>query len=148
MKVYKFKCKDCGSKSYEKLDDHTYKCKYCGQIEEVYLDESIEEENNKINESENLSNNETETQSQTKSTFSRTIARKNVSEAFVKFLVCLIVGVLGAHKFMEGKIFTGIIYFFTGGLFGIGYIIDCVKHGIEFANVYNDERNKVEINEE
>ena len=42
MKVYRFKCEDCGSKKYEKLDENTYKCSYCGRVEEVYRTESEE----------------------------------------------------------------------------------------------------------
>ncbi len=33
-------------------------------------------------------------------------------------------GVFGAHKFYSGKIGTGFLYLFTGGLFGIGLIVD------------------------
>lgn len=33
-------------------------------------------------------------------------------------------GFLGAHKFYENKILLGIVYLFTGGLLGIGVVID------------------------
>ena len=42
------------------------------------------------------------------------------------FLLCLIFGVFGAHKFYEGKIGMGILYLFTVGLFGIGWLIDLI----------------------
>ncbi len=45
---------------------------------------------------------------------------------WVAFLLCLFLGVIGAHKFYEGKILMGIIYILTGGLFGIGWIIDLI----------------------
>ncbi len=144
MKVYKFKCKDCGSKSYEKLDDHTYKCKYCGQIEEVYLNDENEE---KVDSSQTNQDETNENKTETKSKFAKTLENKDVSYAFVKFIICLVLGAIGVHKFMEGKIFVGLIYFFTGGLLGIGYIIDCVKTGLDFINIYNENRNKVEIND-
>lgn len=42
------------------------------------------------------------------------------------FLLCLIFGVFGAHKFYEGKIGMGILYLLTVGLFGIGWLIDLI----------------------
>ena len=43
---------------------------------------------------------------------------------WIAFFLCLFFGVLGIHKFYEGRILLGIVYIFTGGLFGIGVIID------------------------
>ena len=40
------------------------------------------------------------------------------------FFLCLFFGILGIHKFYEGRIIFGILYLFTGGLFGIGVIVD------------------------
>ena len=44
----------------------------------------------------------------------------------VALLLSLFFGWFGAHKFYEGKILMGLIYLFTGGLFGIGNIIDFI----------------------
>ncbi len=41
---------------------------------------------------------------------------------WIAILLCLFT--VCGHKFYEGKIALGILYFFTGGLFGIGIIID------------------------
>ncbi len=42
------------------------------------------------------------------------------------FFLCLFLGVLGAHKFYEGKVLFGIIYICTGGLFIVGVVVDLV----------------------
>lgn len=45
---------------------------------------------------------------------------------WVAFILCFFVGVLGFHRFYVGKIGTGILWLFTGGLFGIGWLVDCI----------------------
>lgn len=45
---------------------------------------------------------------------------------WVAFVLCLFLGLVGAHKFYEGKILMGVIYIFTGGLLLIGCIIDLI----------------------
>ena len=45
---------------------------------------------------------------------------------WVAFFLCLFLGFFGAHKFYEGKAGMGILYIFTGGLFGIGWLIDTI----------------------
>lgn len=45
---------------------------------------------------------------------------------WVAFCLCLFLGFFGAHKFYEGKAGIGILYLFTVGLFGIGWLIDCI----------------------
>ncbi len=42
----------------------------------------------------------------------------------VAWLLLTFLGPLGIHRFYLNKWITGIIYFFTGGLCGIGYIYD------------------------
>ncbi|WP_215539001.1 TM2 domain-containing protein [Borreliella bavariensis] len=42
-------------------------------------------------------------------------------------LICLFFGCLGAHRFYVGKIGTGFLYLFTGGLLLIGAFIDLIR---------------------
>lgn len=51
------------------------------------------------------------------------VSRKNKTTAL---LLCIFLGIFGIHRFYVGKIGTGLVYMFTGGLFGIGWIIDIV----------------------
>ena len=44
----------------------------------------------------------------------------------VALLLSILLGYLGIHRFYVGKIGTGILYLFTGGLFGIGWIVDII----------------------
>ena len=42
-------------------------------------------------------------------------------------LITIFLGEIGVHRFMAGKIGTGIIWLLTFGCFGIGYIVDVVQ---------------------
>jgi len=44
----------------------------------------------------------------------------------VAVLLCLFFGYLGFHRFYLGKIGTGLIWFFTGGFFVVGWILDLI----------------------
>lgn len=41
-------------------------------------------------------------------------------------LLCFFLGLMGVHRFYVGKVGTGILYFFTLGGFGIGWLIDMI----------------------
>lgn len=45
---------------------------------------------------------------------------------WVAFILCFLVGVLGIHRFYVNKIGTGVLYLLTGGLFGIGWLVDLI----------------------
>lgn len=40
------------------------------------------------------------------------------------FFLCLFFGGIGLHKFYLGKAGMGVLYLFTGGLVGIGWLVD------------------------
>lgn len=53
---------------------------------------------------------------------------------WIDFSVCLFLGCFGVHKFRENNPKMGILYLFTVGLFGIGWIYDCAKYLIAAIN--------------
>lgn len=53
--------------------------------------------------------------------------QKSIKSAWVDFILCLIFGAYGVHKFREKKIGIGVLYLFTFGLFFFGWLYDCVK---------------------
>ena len=42
------------------------------------------------------------------------------------FILCVLFGYIGTHRFYVGKTGTGILWLFTSGLFMIGWIADCI----------------------
>lgn len=45
---------------------------------------------------------------------------------WIAFFLCLFLGVLGAHKFYEGRVWWGILYLCTYGLLCVGIIVDLI----------------------
>lgn len=45
---------------------------------------------------------------------------------WIAFALCFVLGYLGIHRFYVGKIATGVLYIFKGGLFGIGWLVDLI----------------------
>lgn len=60
----------------------------------------------------------------------------------IAYLLWFFLGFLSLHRFYLGKIGTGLIWLFTGQLFGIGWIVDLFLLGSMVDN-YN---NKKQIN--
>ena len=44
----------------------------------------------------------------------------------VEFLVAFFLGAFGIYRFWKGYILTGLLWLVTGGLFGIGWLVDWV----------------------
>lgn len=53
--------------------------------------------------------------------------KKHISKSkWTAFFLCLFLGILGVHKFYEGKVWWGVLYLFTYGLCCIGIIVDLI----------------------
>lgn len=101
-------CKHCGAK----IPLEAIICTHCGcQVEEIRQPEQPSIVINNANTNTNVN---------------AAMLGVRVKNKWVSFLLCLFLGYLGAHKFYEGKIGIGILYLITFGLFGIGWLIDCI----------------------
>lgn len=106
-------CKHCG----EKIPEDAVICTKCGrQVEELKKQEKeqivINNTNSNINSNVNVNSNGR--------------IGKPLNK-WVALALCFFFGFLGAHKFYEGKNGMGVLYIFTGGLCGVGILIDFIS---------------------
>ncbi len=106
-------CKHCG----ELIDTDCIICPKCGkQVEE-------------LNKSDTpiVINNSASSSSSASATIVTPVetATGRAKNKWISLLLCIFT--LCGHKFYEGKIGMGILYLLTGGLLGIGCLIDIIK---------------------
>ncbi len=107
-------CKHCGAK----IPEAAVICTHCGcQVEEM-RPAAAEQPQIVIN------NTNTNTNVNKNNNVGGGYGREK--NKWVALLLCWFLGYIGAHKFYEGRIGAGILYLFTLGLFGIGWLIDCI----------------------
>ena len=105
-------CKHCGAP----IDKDCVVCSKCGkQVEELHTQQPQVVINNT---NSNVANANANVASG---------AMPKAKNKWVAFLLCFFLGFIGAHKFYEGKILLGIVYIFTGGIFGIGILVDLIR---------------------
>ena len=102
-------CKFCG----ERIPEDAIICTNCGrQVEQIKAEQPqviINNTNSNVNKNINT-------------------GRGNEKNKWIALALCIFLGYVGAHKFYEGKIGSGILYLFTFGIFGIGWLIDIFNH--------------------
>lgn len=102
-------CKFCG----EKIPEDSVVCTRCGrQVENTNQTSGITI-NNAASSYSSAVNQETPKQ------------QKKIDK-IIALVLCICFGWCGAHKFYEGKVGIGIVYLFTFGIFGIGWIADII----------------------
>lgn len=101
-------CKVCGGKISEKA----VICPLCGcQVEELQQTQQPSIVINNSNTNSNVNTNVA-------------MPAGRMKNKWVALLLCFFLGVFGAHRFYEGRIGSGILYFFTVGLLGLGVFFD------------------------
>ena len=102
-------CKHCG----QQIDKDCVVCPVCGkQVEDLKSSQQPVVINN--------------TNANTNSVDVKMENRGTEKNKWVAFVLCLFLGLVGAHKIYEGKILVGVVYIFTAGLFFVGWIIDLI----------------------
>lgn len=110
------RCPFCGA---ENSNDAKY-CEYCNSYFEENTDSKRE---TVINQNIYITNNSSSEQ-QSKQEDIRLNSRKK--NKWVALVLCIFFGFWGVHRFYENKKVTGVLYFFTLGLLGIGWFIDII----------------------
>ena len=115
-------CKNCGAIEITELADR-YECPYCGTryprvqpqpttvIREVHYVSTPQPNPQPVRNNSHVTNYN---------------GRKRCNK-WVALVICYFLGLFGGHKFYEGKSGQGLLYLFTAGLFGIGWLIDLVS---------------------
>lgn len=61
----------------------------------------------------------------------------DLSSYKTELLLCIFLGWLGVHKFYKGKIIMGLLYMFSLGLLGIGWLIDIIVLIVKMSKIKN-----------
>lgn len=92
------KCKCCGSM----VTDDMFYCLNCGHLFERTVDRDTK--------------------------FRRTKEKTEVyRNKWIALFLCFFFGMFGIHRFYEGKVFSGLLYMFTFGFLGFGWILDIIR---------------------
>ena len=104
-------CKHCG----QLIDADCIVCPKCGkQVEQLQNQSSPIVINNSASSSANAT-----------AFNSSAVITGKAKNKWVAFFLCLFT--ICGHKFYEGKPLVGLFYFFTCGIFGLGWIIDLIS---------------------
>lgn len=112
-------CKHCGAE----IDNDVIICVKCGkQVQELKSNQVTPQQSfQQPFQQPNIIINNTNTNTNTLSGSGAKVKDKRVA-----LLLCGFLGVIGAHKFYEGKFLLGVVYVCTLGLCGVGVVIDFI----------------------
>lgn len=143
MKIMQLKCPNCGAETVPDPEGKRLFCEYCGARLIVAPDttasvqlEDAEDAGYKFELGRLRAQREAGAlptrNAQPQEVIHRVVytraepAGKRCSK-WTAFILCFFLGMIGAHKFYEGRTGMGVLYLFTFGLFGIGWLIDLIS---------------------
>ncbi len=113
-------CSSCG----RGIDDDTTYCPHCGAVQDAKPQNKKSKNSGATFQQPPVNENPPPTYVNVHNTYvDNNYPYKSVA---VCAILCLFLGGLGIHRFYVGKIGTGILYLCSGGLFGIGWIVDLI----------------------
>lgn len=108
-------CSNCG----QKISKEALICPHCGVGTEKYRRDQEKATHTAAQPAINIVNTNTATGGNAHGGYGYIHKKK-----WVAFFLCLFLGYFGIHRFYVGKAGTGILWLFSGGLFGLGWFID------------------------
>ena len=130
-------CESCGAPLTEA------KCLYCGRLSVEFLEmeaNHTQHTNEEITNTTDMPFEQPQTIDSVKAETTHMPIevqdhKKNKEQAVIRFLLCLFLGIFGAHYFYNKRFVLGILYLLTTGLFWIGWIVDCIRLLINMIRV-------------
>lgn len=139
MNYYKYKCSSCGSTQYEKIGN-SLKCKYCGNTQDIFIEPKIEKNETTTSVSQQIVEKPKQ-ETVAKESITNKILDRKLGSVIIRLVACLLGGIFGIHKFLEGKFKWGVIYFVTLGLCGVGVVYDIVCYIIKIVEISKERMN-------
>ena len=113
-------CSKCG----KEINDEAVICPSCGVPTQNYISQQQAQSQSVATMPPIIINNSN----------TNTNVNQNVNGGFISpkskmvtLILCIFLGVLGIHRLYVGKIGSGLLYMFTGGIFFLGWIYDMLK---------------------
>lgn len=116
-------CKHCGAK----IPEDAVLCTACGRQVEELKGSAPAAQQAAPQIVINNANANTNTNTNANMNVNGAVPGMKLCNKWVSLLLCIFLGVFGAHKFYENKIGMGIVYLFTGGLFCVGVVVDFIS---------------------
>ena len=129
MKLVKLICPNCGAKLEIDGSMQRVFCQYCGT--KLIVDQELRHMkwDNAEEAGYQFEKGRMKAQQEAQQQYKYDYAERSVysdKDRVTTLLLCVFLGVIGAHHFYAGRTGMGILYLFTGGLFGIGWLIDII----------------------